>query len=149
MTALYRKWTKSLQFSHFFLFFFLFFLPFSLFSFFFLFFFSIFLSPVHDRAWLHDKMGLQLKALKARTLRRCRLIYQLFGLLRSRKYVCIHNFGSIFGKTSLARNSSAHPSCHRFIKLLETSSGDFAPHLACVVYCVPARLRKNRSDQNC
>ena len=28
--------------------------------------YTIFLSPVHDRALLHDKMGLQLKALKAR-----------------------------------------------------------------------------------
>ena len=38
---------------------------------FFLFFFVSFCLQVHDRDGLHDKMGLQLKALKARLLRRC------------------------------------------------------------------------------
>ena len=60
--------TKSLQFS-FFLLFFLFFLPFSLF-FFFCFFSLFFCLQMHNRDGLHNKMDLQLKALKARTLRR-------------------------------------------------------------------------------
>ena len=68
---------------HFFLFFFLFFLLFIYFLSFFSFFFSIFLSPVHDRAWLYDKMGLHVKARKARALRRCQLITDI-----SIKWLC-------------------------------------------------------------
>ena len=57
-------------FTHFFLFFFQFFLLFSLFFCFFCFFSLFFCLQVHDRDGLHDKMGLQLKALKTRLLRR-------------------------------------------------------------------------------
>ena len=65
-----RKWTKSLQFSHFFLFFFLFFFLLSIFFLFFFFFSLFFCLQMHNRDGLHNKMDLQLKALKARTLRR-------------------------------------------------------------------------------
>ena len=66
----------------FFLIFFLFFLFFLLFSSFFslfiCFFFLLFSLQVYDKDGLYEKMGLQLKALEARPLRRC--LYTLVSL---------------------------------------------------------------------